>query len=517
MNMPTAPSIAPIQSTIGDDIAISLEDVSVLYRVPRERITSLKEYALRWLQRRLEYEDFWALDNVSFQVRRGEVFGIIGRNGSGKSTLLKVIARVLFPQRGRVYIRGRVAPLLELGAGFQFELTGRENIFLNSALLGRTHAETERLLPEIIDFAEIGEFIDAPVRTYSTGMVARLGFSVATCIQPEVLLVDEVLSVGDAEFQQKCLDRMYNYRKNGSTILIVSHGMGTIESFCDRALWLDSGHVRVSGPVKSVVQRYMQLARGEAEKPAVEERARQPGAASVESSVGGETAYAALEKPGSIYAPDTLNLRQGSVSTWVQFKKEFLQRQPYNYLDSVLFHTDDSRYVLYLRLDVDKDGQVTGQSFVARAGGNRRVLDPYYGNAAFPEVAASVALDGNQEGVSTQPGTFHHLVMTWNGRPDGVVRLYLDGILAGEHAYDERYNDNRSQPRSISVGMRPPSWAGEIVVEEDGTVYDSRPASDMSIEEGGLEMRDTRLYDRALNQSELQALYHAGPNPTANE
>ena len=272
--MPTAPSSAIPNHSISDDTAISLDGVSVLYRVPRERITSIKEYAVRWLQRRLEFEDFWALDNVSFQVRRGEVFGIIGRNGSGKSTLLKVIARVLFPQRGRVYIRGRVAPLLELGAGFQFELTGRENIFLNSALLGRTHAETEHMLPEIIDFAEIGEFIDAPVRTYSTGMVGRLGFAVATCVQPEILLVDEVLSVGDAQFQQKCLDRMYNYRKNGSTILIVSHGMGTIESFCDRAMWLDCGHVRVSGPVKSVIQRYVHITRGEENRPMAEEPKR---------------------------------------------------------------------------------------------------------------------------------------------------------------------------------------------------------------------------------------------------
>lgn len=511
--MPTEPSLAKAKQIISDDTAISLEGVSVLYRVPRERITSIKEYAVRWLQRRLEYEDFWALDNVSFKVRRGEVFGIIGRNGSGKSTLLKVIARVLFPQRGRVYIRGRVAPLLELGAGFQFELTGRENIFLNSALLGRTHAETERLLPEIIEFAEIGEFIEAPVRTYSTGMVARLGFSVATCVQPEILLVDEVLSVGDAQFQQKCLDRMYNYRRNGSTILIVSHGMGTIESFCDRALWLDSGHVRVAGPVKSVIQRYVQITRGEAEKPEVEERARQPGAGALEStSASGLAGYAPLDKPGSIYAPDSLNLRQGTVSTWVQFKKEYMQRQPYHYLDCVLFHTDDSRYVLYLRLDVDSEGQVTGQSFVARAGGNRRVLDPFYGIAAFPEVTANLALESGQEGTPIQPGEYHLLSMTWNGRAEGVVRLYLDGTLAGEHAYDDRYNDNRSQPRSIAIGMRPPSWAGEIVEEEDGTVFDSRPVSNMSIEEGGLEMRDTRLHARALSQPELLALYHAGPN-----
>jgi ABC-type polysaccharide/polyol phosphate transport system ATPase subunit len=512
--MPTELNPHPPTRTISEDTAISLEGVSVLYRVPRERITSIKEYAIRWLQRRLDYEDFWALDNVSFQVRRGEVFGIIGRNGSGKSTLLKVIARVLFPQRGRVYIRGRVAPLLELGAGFQFELTGRENIFLNSALLGRSHAETERLLPEIIDFAEIGEFLDAPVRTYSTGMVARLGFSVATCVQPEILLVDEVLSVGDAQFQQKCLDRMYNYRRNGSTILIVSHGMGTIESFCDRAMWLDCGHVRVSGPVNSVIQRYVQITRGEADKGA-EDLGRQPAAPAIESAAaGGQAGYTALDKPGSIYAPDSLNLRQGSVTTWVQFKKENLQREPYPYLDCVLFHTDDSRYVLYLRLEVDEQLKVTGHSFVARAGGNRRILDPYFGSAVFPEVAAKLALEAGEEGTPIQPGEFHLLGMTWKGQPAGAVRLYLDGKLAGEHPYDERYNDNRSQPRSIAIGMRPPGWAGEIVEEEDGTVYDSRPASNMSIEEGGLEMDDTRLYSRALSETELFDLYHAGPNPS---
>ena len=509
--MPTELESTLAKQYVRDDTAIGLEGVSVLYRVPRERITSIKEYAVRWLQRRLEYEDFWALDNVSFQVRRGEVFGIIGRNGSGKSTLLKVIARVLFPQRGRVYIRGRVAPLLELGAGFQFELTGRENIFLNSALLGRTHAETEKLLPEIIEFAEVGEFIDAPVRTYSTGMVARLGFSVATCVQPEILLVDEVLSVGDAQFQQKCLDRMYNYRRNGSTILMVSHSMGTIESFCERALWLDGGHVRVSGPVKSVVQRYMQITKGEFEKTLTEERGRKPGANALESTTtSATTGYAALDKLGSIYAPDNLNLRQGTFSTWVQFKPEFMQRQPYHYLDCVLFHTDDSRYVLYLRLDVDNEWRVLGHSFVARAGGNRRVLDAFYGNAIFPEVAASLALEDGHEGVAVQPGESHLLSMTWNGSPDGVLQLYLDGALVGEHTYDERYNDSRSQPRSFSVGMRPPSWAGEIIEEEDGTVYDSRPASNMSVEEGGLEMRDARLYTRALSQAEIQVLFQAG-------
>lgn len=512
--MPTEPSFISDSQSFSDETTISIEGVSVLYRVPRERITSIKEYAVRWLQRRLEYEDFWALHNVSFQVQRGEVFGIIGRNGSGKSTLLKVIARVLVPQKGRVRIRGKVAPLLELGAGFQFELTGRENIFLNSALLGRTHAETTRLLPEIIDFAEIGEFIDAPVRTYSTGMVARLGFAVATCVQPEILLVDEVLSVGDAQFQDKCLERMYNYRRNGTTILIVSHGMSTIESFCDRAIWLDRGYVRVAGPVKSVVQRYVQVTRGVAEAPAATVRSQQAGVNLTESvPVISAEGYAVLDKPGSLYTADKLNLNEGTVSTWINFKEEALQRQPAPYVDCIFFHTDDSRFVLYLRLDITNDGQITGQSIVARAGGNRRVLDPYFSTAIFPEVSSSLAVLDGQEGDPVQAGEYHHICMTWSGQPQGAVRLYVDGELKGEAVYDDRYNDKRSQARSLSLGMRPPSWAGEVIVEEDGTVFDSRPASSMSIEEGGLEMFDTRLYLRQLNQAEIHALYHAGRKP----
>lgn len=507
--MPTERKPSTDLQTIHEDTAISIDGVSVLYRVPRERITSIKEYAVRFLQRRIEYENFLALDNLSFQVRRGEVFGIIGRNGSGKSTLLKVIARVLFPQQGRVYIRGRVAPLLELGAGFQFELTGRENIFLNSALLGRTHSETESLLSEIIDFAEIGEFIDAPVRTYSTGMVARLGFAVATCQQPEILLVDEVLSVGDAAFQQKCLDRMYDYQQHGSTILIVSHGMATIESFCDRAMWLDSGQVRIIGPAKGVIQRYIYMAKGVPDQPA--ERGKKATAIEIPASTGLQ-GYSPLEKPGRIYAPDGLNLNHGTVSTWVRFKPENLVRQPTPYLDCVFFHTDDSRYVLYLQLTFDHQMNQTGQSFVARAGGNRRVLDPYYGIAAFPEVAVKIALQDGQEGTQVQAGEFHLLTMTWEGTPDGTVRLFLNGDLIGDHVYNEHYNDDRSQPRSIAIGMRPPSWAGEIVEEEDGTIYDSRPATDMSIEDGGMEMADTRLYPRTLSQTEILALYHAGKN-----
>ncbi|MFU8773909.1 MAG: ABC transporter ATP-binding protein, partial [Anaerolineales bacterium] len=223
MNMLTEFDSSLKKNGVSGKPVIKLENVSVRYRVPRERLSGIKEYTIKWLQRRVKYEEFWALQDVSLEVAQGGVFGVIGQNGSGKSTLLKVIARVLVPTKGRVVLRGEVAPLLELGAGFHMELTGMENIYLNSALLGRTHKEVERLLPEIIEFAEIGDFINAPMRTYSTGMVVRLGFSVATCVRPQILLVDEVLSVGDAKFQRKCMDRIYSYQEQGTTVVMVSH------------------------------------------------------------------------------------------------------------------------------------------------------------------------------------------------------------------------------------------------------------------------------------------------------
>lgn len=254
--MPTAPEQYSMQTVLTDDYDVSMQGVSVQYRVPRERFSGIKEYAIRWLKRRLEYEEFWAVRDVSFQVHRGEAFGIIGRNGSGKSTMLKVIARVLTPTSGRVITRGRIAPLLELGAGFHPELTGRENVFMNSTLLGRSQKETEQLLPEIVDFAEIEDFFDAPIRTYSTGMIARLGFSVATALRPDILLVDEVLSVGDGYFQEKCLNRMNSFRSLGTTIIIVSHNMNTLQSFCDRALWIDHGLMKAIGNVNEVIEQY---------------------------------------------------------------------------------------------------------------------------------------------------------------------------------------------------------------------------------------------------------------------
>lgn len=239
--------------------AIRLEGITVRYRVPHERINTIKEFAIRALQRRVTYDEFYALREVSLEVQTGEVFGVIGRNGAGKSTLLRVISQVMRPMSGRVWRKGRVAPLLELGAGFHPELTGRENIFLNGALLGYSRAEMISRYQQIVEFAELEKFIDSPLRNYSSGMSARLGFAVATAIEPNILIVDEVLSVGDERFQQKCAKRIEEFRKNGVTILFVSHNANLIKELCDRAVWLDQGRVRMIGSAAEVIRGYQTM------------------------------------------------------------------------------------------------------------------------------------------------------------------------------------------------------------------------------------------------------------------
>ena len=244
------------------EVVIRLENVSVEYHAPREQIRSFKEYAIRLLQGRVQHEEFKALCGVSLEVHQGEVMGVIGHNGAGKSTLLKLVSRVMKPTGGRVWVKGRIAPLLELGAGFHPELSGRENVFLNGTLLGRTHAEMESLFDEIVDFAEMWDFIDAPLRTYSTGMAVRLGFAVATARQPDILIVDEALSVGDEQFRQKCAARMDSFRENGTTILLVTHDSKQVTGMCDRAAWLDHGRLRAIGDAQSVVDQYQQFTKG---------------------------------------------------------------------------------------------------------------------------------------------------------------------------------------------------------------------------------------------------------------
>lgn len=235
---------------------IQLENVSVCYRVPKDRLSTFKEYAIRLIQGKVEFTSFWALKDVSLSVNQGEIFGLIGRNGAGKSTLLKLVARVLRPTNGRVIVRGAVAPLLEIGAGFHQDLSGRENVYLNGAILGYRRQEIDAHLDAMVAFAELESFIDAPLRTYSTGMAARLGFAVATEFRPDVLIVDEVLGVGDEAFQQKCGVRIRDFCAQGTTIFLVSHNSAMIETTCHRAAWLDHGRVMQVGPAAEVVRAY---------------------------------------------------------------------------------------------------------------------------------------------------------------------------------------------------------------------------------------------------------------------
>jgi len=239
---------------------IQLDSVSVRFWLPQERIVTLKEFAIRRIQRRLSYRELWALKDVSLDVGRGEVVGVIGRNGAGKSTLLRLVARVMHPTTGRVRVVGSVAPLLDLGAGFHPELTGRENVMLNGTLLGHKRRDVEAHFDDIADFAEIADFMDAPLRTYSSGMAARLGFAVATAWQPEILIVDEALSVGDEKFREKCEQRITNFRRDGTSVLLVSHDLALVRSTCQRAIWLDHGAVRLWGAASDVADAYHRAA-----------------------------------------------------------------------------------------------------------------------------------------------------------------------------------------------------------------------------------------------------------------
>jgi ABC-2 type transport system ATP-binding protein/lipopolysaccharide transport system ATP-binding protein len=235
---------------------IRFENVVIRYRVPRGGSRSLKEHMIRRVMKRLSFDEFLALRGVTFTVADGENVGVIGRNGAGKSTLFKAIARVVRPMEGRVVVSGRVAPLLELGLGMNGELTGLENVMLQGALLGFSRSAMRERLPRITEFSELAEFINAPTRTYSTGMVARLAFSVATDVDPDILLVDEALAVGDERFRAKCLERMKKFRSSGKTVMLVSHGLEQVKESCSRALWLDHGRVVADGEAKQVADAY---------------------------------------------------------------------------------------------------------------------------------------------------------------------------------------------------------------------------------------------------------------------
>ena len=247
------------------NIAVRVDDVKMCYNMPTERVDSIKEYIVKLLKRSLHYREFVALDGVSITINKGETVGIVGLNGSGKSTLLKLISGILKPDRGTVEVNGVISPLIELGAGFDFELTTRENIFLNGSVLGFTRKFMKEKYDEILDFAELRPYEDVAIKNFSSGMVARLGFAIATLVKPDILIVDEILAVGDALFQQKCERRIAEMMAGGTTVIIVSHTIEQIERLCNRVLWIDKGKQIMLGDTKTVCDEYKKLgqARGE--------------------------------------------------------------------------------------------------------------------------------------------------------------------------------------------------------------------------------------------------------------
>jgi ABC-type polysaccharide/polyol phosphate transport system ATPase subunit len=236
------------------DSAVSVENVSKRFRMYHERNDSLKSMVMRG--KKSVHEDFWALKDVSFEVPHGSTFGLIGKNGSGKSTLLKCLAKILWPEEGSITARGKQASLLEVGSGFHPELSGRENVFLNGSILGMSRKEVTRKFDEIVSFSGVGHFIDQPVKNYSSGMYVRLGFSVAVAVTPDILVVDEVLAVGDATFRKRCQTKFQEMKEAGRTVILVSHSMGTVKDMCDQVAWLNEGELKMIGKTKDVVSAY---------------------------------------------------------------------------------------------------------------------------------------------------------------------------------------------------------------------------------------------------------------------
>lgn len=236
--------------------AAAVHDVSLKFKMEQNRADSLKEFCVRWLRHDLKSEEFWALRDISFEVGKGDVVGIIGHNGAGKSTLLKVIAGIMKPTKGFVEVYGSVVPMLELGSGFDFELSGRENIYLNGAVLGYSKKFLDSRYQEIAEFSELGDFIEAPLRTYSSGMLARLAFSVACVVEPDILIVDEILSVGDADFQEKSRARMMELMTGGTTVFFVSHSLEQIRQMCSQVVWLEHGCVQAQGDAEKICAMY---------------------------------------------------------------------------------------------------------------------------------------------------------------------------------------------------------------------------------------------------------------------
>lgn len=240
-----------------NNIAIDVQNVTIRFNMANEKVDNLKEYFIKLVKKELLFQEFLAVKNASFQVKRGEAWALVGSNGSGKSTLLKAICGVLKPYKGEVIVNGTISPLLELGAGFDMNLTARENIYLNGTVLGHSKKYIQEHFDEIVAFAELENFLDSPIKNFSSGMRARLGFAVATIVHPDILIVDEILAVGDYAFQQKCMKRMNEMLGGGTTLLFVSHSLDQVRSLCQHAVWIDKGLIRKIGEVKEVCDAYI--------------------------------------------------------------------------------------------------------------------------------------------------------------------------------------------------------------------------------------------------------------------
>ena len=242
---------------MSEEYIVDVDNLTIRFNLATEKVDNLKEYVIKLIKKELMFQEFLALQDVNLKVRRGESWGLIGVNGSGKSTLLKAVCGILKPYRGSITTEGTIAPLIELGAGFDMNMTARENIFLNGTVLGHSRKFMQQNFDQIVDFAELWDFLDVPIKNFSSGMQARLGFAIATMVQPDILVVDEILSVGDFQFQQKCYARMQEMLDGGTTLLYVSHDVESVRRLCSHAIWLDHGHVQMSGPAEEVTEKYI--------------------------------------------------------------------------------------------------------------------------------------------------------------------------------------------------------------------------------------------------------------------
>lgn len=240
------------------EVVIKVDHATVRFNLATERVDSIKEYVIKLLKKELLFQEFFALKDASFEVRKGEAWGLIGHNGAGKSTMLKLICQIIEPYKGSVTVKGRISPLIELGAGFDMDMTARENIHLNGAVLGYSEEFINQHFDEIVDFAEIREFLDVPLKNFSSGMTARLGFAIATIVKPDILIVDEVLSVGDISFQKKCEKRMNEMLKDGVTLLYVSHSIESVRKLCDHVIWIEHGEVQMAGDTEDICNQYVE-------------------------------------------------------------------------------------------------------------------------------------------------------------------------------------------------------------------------------------------------------------------